>query len=149
MQNKAYKYAISWFLLFSILLLISGAAIFAQKLGFSYMSIHNYYLGNDATFTVAKTFNGLLKIVLPHIFAFGLFVMVILHFMIFTKKRDTKEMQYIIYLSFLAAFLELFSPFFIILGLDFFIYFKIIAYFLFNFIILYTMFILIKSIIYN
>jgi len=123
--------------------------IFTQKLGFNYTSIHDYYLGNEVNFSVAKTFQGLLKIILPHIFAFGLFVMVLLHFLIFTKKRDTKEMQFIIYVSFLTAFLELFSPFFIIFGVDFFIYIKIISYLFFNFIILYTLFILMKSIIYN
>ena len=149
MPSKAYKYAISYFLPFTLLLLISGALIFADKIGFLYESIQHYYLGSEAAFPSAKTFNGLLKIVVPHIFAFGLFIMVILHFLIFTNKRDTKEVQFIIYSSFFTAFLELFSPFFIILGLDFLIFIKLMSYFLFNFIILYTLFILFKSIIYD
>ncbi|WP_457749010.1 hypothetical protein [Sulfurimonas sp.] len=149
MPSKAYKYAVGYFLLFSILLLISGAVIFFEKIGFSYASIHTYYLGNSANFIAAKTYGGLLKIIVPHIFAFGLFVMVILHFLLFTCKRDTKELQIIIFTSFITAFLELFSPFFIIFGLDFFIVLKLIAYFLFNFVILYALFILFKSIIYD
>lgn len=146
MRNKAYKYAIGYFLLFTLLLLTSGAAIFFEKIGFSYENIQHYYLGNATTFTPAKTFDGLLKIIIPHIFAFGLLVMVLLHFLIFTNKRDTKELQIIIYTSFTAAFLELFSPFLIIAGVDFFIYVKLLAYFLFNFIVLYVLFVLIKSI---
>lgn len=149
MPSKAYKYAVGYFLLFSVLLLLSGTLIFAEKIGFSHESIQSYYLVNTTSFSSAKTFDGLLKIIVPHIFAFGLFVMVILHFLIFTNKRDTKEVQFLIYSSFITAFLELFSPFFIIFGVDFFIFIKLISYFLFNFVILYTLFILFKSIIYD
>ncbi len=149
MPSKAYKYAIGWFLLFTLLLLASAALIFADKIGFSYESIRQYYLGSEAAFSTAKTFNGLLKIIVPHIFAFGLFIMVVLHFLIFTDKRDTKEMQIIIYSAFITAFLELFSPFLIIFGFDSFIFIKLISYSLFNFVVAYSLFILFKSIIYD
>ncbi|MEN4053196.1 MULTISPECIES: hypothetical protein [Sulfurimonas] len=149
MLHKAYRYAIGYFLLFSILLLLSSAMIFADKIGFSYESVLHYYLGNEATFTPAKTYTGLLKIILPHIFAFGLFVMVVLHFVIFTKKRNTKEITFIILLTFLSAFLELFSPFLILMGFSFFVYMKIISFFLFQVTLLYILFILFKSIIYD
>ncbi len=149
MLHKAYRYAISYFLLFSILLLLSSAVIFADKIGFSYESVLHYYLGDKATFTSAKTYAGLLKIILPHIFAFGLFAMVVLHFMIFTKKHNTKEIAFIILLTFLSAFLELFSPFLILAGFSFFVYMKIISFFLFQGTLLYILFILFKSIIYN
>jgi len=149
LPSKAYKYAIGWFLLFTLLLLASAALIFADKIGFSYESIRQYYLGSEAAFSTAKTFNGLLKIIVPHIFAFGLFIMVVLHFLIFTDKRDTKEMQIIIYSAFITAFLELFSPFLIIFGFDSFIFIKLISYSLFNFVVAYSLFILFKSIIYD
>jgi len=149
LPNKAYKYAVGYFLLFSILLLLSGALIFSDTIGFSYESVQNYYLGNAASFTPSKSFDGLLKIVVPHIFAFGLFIMVVLHFLLFTCKRNTKEIQIIIYTSFITASLELFSPFLIVSGFDFFIYMKVFSFFLFYFVILYTIFILFKSIIYN
>jgi len=146
--NKAYKYAIGYFLFFTLLLLLSAALIFANKIGFSY-DIKYYYLGNEAAFSVAKTFDGLLKIVVPHIFAFGLFIMVVLHFLIFTGKRNTKELQIIIFTAFISGFLELFSPFLIIFGFEIFIIIKMLSYFLFNFVILYVIFILFKSIFYN
>ncbi|QOP45825.1 hypothetical protein [Sulfurimonas paralvinellae] len=149
MLNKAYRYAIGYFLLFSLLLLVSGALIFSDKIGFSYESILHYYLGDEAAFIPAKSYAGLLKIILPHIFAFGLFVMVVLHFLIFTQKRNTKEMQIIIALSFFSAFLELFSPFGILAGLHFLIYVKLISFFLFEFTLLYVLFILFKSILYT
>jgi hypothetical protein len=147
--NKAYSYAIGYFLLFSILLLLSSALIFAEKIGFSYESILHYYLGNEATFTPPKTYIGILKTVLPHIFSFGLFIMVVLHFLIFTEKRNAKEIRFIIILTFLSAFFELFCPFLILLGWTFFVYVKIISFFVFQLILLYVLFILFKSILYN
>jgi hypothetical protein len=147
--NRAYSYAIGYFLLFSILLLFSSALIFADKIGFSYESVLHYYLGNEATFTPAKTYSGVLKTILPHIFAFGLFVMVVLHFLIFTKNRNGKEITLIISFTFLSAFLELFTPFLILLGYSFFAYVKIISFFLFELLLLYVLFILFKSILYD
>ena len=149
MPNSAYKVAINYFILFSLLLLASGTLLFADKIGFSYHSILTYYLGNEATFESPKTYEGVLKIILPHIFAFGLFVMVVLHFVIFTQKRNTKEFAVLIYLAFLSAFFELFSPFMILWGFESFAYVKIISFFLFEGTILYTLFILFKSILYN
>jgi hypothetical protein len=149
LPNKAYKVAISYFLLFSLLLLVSGAWIFMDKIGFSYQSVLTYYLGNEAAFQAAKTYTGLLKTILPHIFAFGLFVMVVLHFAIFTKKRNTKELTLLIYLAFVTAFLELVSPFMILAGFDSFAYLKIISFFGFEGSIIYALFILFKSILYD
>lgn len=120
-----------------------------DKIGFSYQSVLTYYLGNEAAFQAAKTYTGLLKTILPHIFAFGLFVMVVLHFAIFTKKRNTKELTLLIYLAFVTAFLELVSPFMILAGFDSFAYLKIISFFGFEGSIIYALFILFKSILYD
>jgi len=147
--NKAYKVSIVYFLLFSLLLLASGLLIFADKIGFSYIDILHYYLGDINNFTSAKSFIGISKIVVPHIFAFGLFVMVLLHFLIFTKRRDTKEFQIIIYLCAISAFLEIFTAFLIIQGYTLFIYIKLFSFFIFYLCILYIIFILFKSIIYD
>ncbi|MBA1432871.1 MAG: hypothetical protein FAF04_04605 [Epsilonproteobacteria bacterium] len=149
MPNNAYRVAITYFILFSLLLLGSGIWIFAHKIGFSYESVLHYYTGDAAAFEAPKTYEGMLKTILPHIFAFGLFVMVVLHFVIFTAKRNTKEFQFLIYLAFTTAFFELFSPFIILWGFHFFAYIKIISFFLFEGSILYTLFILLKSILYN
>ena len=149
MLNKSYKVAIIYFLLFSLLLLASGALIFANKIGFSYTSLLHYYLGDIKNFSSAKSFIGISKIILPHIFAFGIFTMVLLHFLIFTKKRATKELKIIIYLSFTSAFLEIFTAFLISEGYSFFIYLKLFSFFIFYCFILYIIFILFKSIIYD
>ena len=149
MLNSAYKYAISYFLLFSFLLLISATLIFAENIGFSTKDIIHYYLGDKENFISPKTYSGVAKIILPHIFAFGLFLMTLLHFLIFTNKRDTKKVGWLIYLSLFTSFLELFSPFMILMGFESFAFIKLFSFLLFNLLIVYALFILFKSILYN
>jgi len=147
--NRAYKTAIVYFLLFTLLLLFSGILIFIDKIGFSYNDVIHYYLGNSKEFIVAKTFTGVIKTILPHIFAFGLFIMVLIHFIIFTKQRNKKETSLVIYLIFTSALVEISSPFMLLLGFKIFAYIKIFSFFIFYFLIVYLFFILLKSIIYD
>lgn len=146
---KSYKFAISYFLAFSLLLLISGALLFEEKIGFSVSGVLHYYLGNEENFVQAKSAMGIVKIILPHIFSFALFSMVLLHFSIFTKDRNTKKAVLLIYMIFITAFLELTSPFFIILGFTFFAYLKLLSFFLFEGLVIYISYLLFSSIIYD
>lgn len=146
-MQKAYRFAILYFLAFSLLLLLSSVLLFNEKIGFTYDGVLTYYLGNEATFILAKTPSGLLKIILPHIFGFGLFIMVVLHFVMFTKTNKKKIMPYLILTLFISGFVELFSPFLILYGLEFFAYIKLISFFIFEILFLYTFYLLFSSII--
>lgn len=146
-MTKAYKLSILYYLAFSILLIVSAFMLFEHKIGFSYQSIVDYYIGNEEKFIIAKSFSGILKMILPHIFVFGLLSMVLLHFLIFTNLRYKKGTLILIYLTFFTAFTEIFSPFIIISGLEFFAYLKLLSFFMFSGLILYISWLLFKSII--
>ncbi|MDQ7046015.1 MAG: hypothetical protein Q9M32_08900 [Sulfurimonas sp.] len=148
-MTQAYKYSIAYFLLFTLLLLLSGALLFDDKIGFSIEGVLNYYLGNEEAFTQEKSAFGILKIILPHIFAFGLFCMVLLHFLVFTKQRNLKKTKALVYLLFISAFLEIGSPFLIINGYEFGAYIKLFSFFLFEALVLYTAYLLLFSIAYE
>jgi len=144
--SKAYKYSILYFLLFSLGLLTTAVMLFEHKIGFSVQEVLHYYLGDDASFLIAKTPLGLLKIILPHIFSFGLFMMVLLHFLVFTEHKNSKKITYIIYASYASVAAELFSPFMILLGFEFFAYIKIVAFFSLFSVQLYVSYLLFLSI---
>ncbi len=144
---KSYKYTIIYFIGFSFLLLISATLLFEEKIGFSVKEVLDYYAGNESRFMMQKSALGLLKIILPHIFAFGLFTMVILHFLIFTQYKNTQKIIFLIYLVFITAILEMLSPFFTINGFEFFAYIKLASFFLFEALIVYISFLLFWSII--
>ena len=148
-MTKAYRYSIVYFIVFSMLLVSSGIMLFEEKIGFEIHNILEYYLGNEEKFMVQKSYEGILKIVLPHIFAFGLFSMVILHFLVFTKYRDSTHAKSLIYTLFISAFLEIFSPFMIIFGAEFFAYIKIVSFVLFEGLVVYISWLLFNSIVNN
>lgn len=148
-MTKAYKYSLIYFLAFSLLLLISGLLLFEHKIGFSVQEISSYYLGNEDKFINPQTNSGILKIVTPHLFAFGLFIMVLLHFLIFTKKRNSRTLKTVIYLTFISAVLELLSPFGIINSIEFFAYIKLLSFFIFELLVLFSSWLLFRSIIYE
>lgn len=148
-MTQAYKYSILYFLLFSLLLVASGVMLFEEKIGFSIIDITKYYLGDEEKFIAAKSPEGILKIVLPHIFAFGLFFMVILHFLLFTKYKDTITIKMLIYTLFVSGFIEIFSPFMILFGAEVFAYAKIVSFVVFQGLILYITWLLFNSIINN
>ena len=148
-MTQAYKYSILYFLLFSLLLVLSGVLLFDEKIGFSVQGVLDYYLGNEAHFTQKKSFEGIMKTVLPHIFAFGLFSMVLLHFLIFTKEKKLPKLRLLVLLMFSVASFEIFTPLLIINGFEVFAYLKLISFFLFEGCILYTAWLLFMSILYT
>ena len=143
-MQRVYRLSVVYFLLFSILLLLSSFMLFEQKIGFSSEAVLRYYLGDEDSFIVAKSYGGTLKIILPHIFGFGLFGMVLLHFVAFTKHKD--GMKSLIYSTFFVAFCELSSPFFIIGGFESFAYVKLLSFVLFEVLFLYIIWLLFMSI---
>lgn len=148
-MQKAYKLSILYFLLFSLLLISSAVMLFEHKIGFSFNGVLEYYIGNEEKFIPAKNSSAILKLILPHIFVFGLFIMVLMHFLVFTQHRDKKSTIFLIYLTFITAILELSTPFFIIEGFEFFVYLKILSFFLFLALIVYISWLLLHSIVYK
>ena len=130
-MQKAYKLSILYYLLFTLLLVSSAIILFEHKIGFSFISVLEYYLGNEEKFIPAQSPLGILRIVLPHIFVFGLISMVLLHFIVFTNHRYKKAILILIYATFITAILEIFTPILIVSGFEFFDYVKLLSFFLF------------------
>jgi len=148
-MQEAYKLSILHYLAFSLLLTVSAVMLFEHKIGFSYTAVLEYYTGNEEKFIPAQSASSILKIVLPHIFVFGLFFMVLLHFLVFTKLRYKKSLLLLVYASFGVALLEIFSPLLIINGLEFFAYLKLFSFFALLGLVLYISWLLFRSISYE
>lgn len=148
-MQKAYKLSILYYLIFSLLLIVSAVMLFENKIGFSFNGVLEYYIGSDERFIPAKSAGGILKLVLPHIFVFGLFAMVLMHFLVFTNLRYKKSTLTLIYLTFIIALLEIAAPFMIVSGFEFFAYIKLFSFFAFLALILYISWLLFHSIAYD
>ena len=148
-MQKTYKLSIIYFVVFTILLLVSANILFIYKIGFSIDSILSYYIGDSERYIEAKSISGILKLTLPHIFSFALLAMVLLHFMVFTKQRHNTKTKLLVYTINISAFFEIFSAFLIIWHIEFFAYIKIFSLFVFEISIFYLLYMLVYSIIYK
>lgn len=127
-MKKSYRYAVTFFALFSVLLLASGTWLFALKIGFSPQEVTAYYLGDAASYTQPKSLYGLLEVALPHLGSMGLFIMVTGHFLIFTPVKQRRLAVMLITGLFLAALANILSPFGIIAGLTQLVWLKLFAF---------------------
>jgi hypothetical protein len=120
--------------------------IFESKIGFSVEAVSAYYLGSQERFIVAKSNAGVLKLVLPHIFAFAILSMVVIHFLAFTRYKNSKAVLFLIYTILISQTFEIFSPFLIINISEVFVYLKLISFFLYITLIPMVLYILFRSI---
>lgn len=148
-MQEAYKLSILYYLAFSLLLIVSALMLFEHKIGFSFSGVLEYYTGNEERFIPAQSVAGILKIVLPHIFVFGLFTMVLLHFLVFANIKYKKNIIILVYTIFAIALLEIFTPFMIIGGFKFFAYVKLFSFFALLALVLYLSWLLFHSIAYD
>ncbi len=144
-MHQSYRYAIAYFAVFALLLLLSGATLFVSKLGLGYESIETFYLGSNTGFAQPKSTFGLLETALPHLGAMGLFIFVVGHFLLFTDKRQKKRAKKPLILLFIAALLDIASGFLIIQGWTFFIWVKIAAFLLLQILGLYLLYVLLNN----
>ncbi|PHS56204.1 MAG: hypothetical protein COB17_10025 [Sulfurimonas sp.] len=148
-MHQAYKLSILYYLIFVLLLITSAVMLFKTNIGISPNLVLDYYIGNEERFITAKSSLGILKIIKPHIFTFALLSMVLLHFLIFTNKRYKKSTLFLIYVTYIVAIMEMFSPILIINGYEFFAYVKLFSFFFFLTLLVYISWLLFYSITFD
>jgi hypothetical protein len=131
-MKTAYLFALSYFAIMALLLLASGIWIFVEKIGFTPGAIVAYYAGDEALGRSAKSIYGQLEVTVPHLGAIGLFIMVIMHFLIFVPKKRQKYLVIIALITFSAALLNIASGIFVSVGYHTFAMLKLIAFSLFS-----------------
>ena len=75
--------------------------------------------------------------------------MVLLHFLVFADLKYKENITFLVYAAFGVALLEIFTPFMIIGGFEFFAYIKLFSFFTFLALLLYISWLLFKSITYR
>ncbi|DAB29412.1 MAG TPA: hypothetical protein CFH84_09640 [Sulfurimonas sp. UBA12504] len=148
-MQQAYKISLLYFLTFCLLLLLSATLLFSHKIGFTPNAVAAYYLGSEIDFTRTKSDAGILKIILPHIFAYALLLMVLLHFLRFTHYKNKHFMSTLIGTLFITAFFEVFTPYLILHISVLFAYAKLASLFLLFILILSVLYLLFASIAFS
>lgn len=77
-----------WFYGYFLLHWLTGTLMFVGKLGFSYDGIVRYYLGDPEQFINPRSFAGLLEVTHFHLFAMGIFFVVVAHLLLHAPLAD-------------------------------------------------------------
>ncbi len=110
----------------------TGIWLFIIKYGLTPSEVFTYFAGNEELFVMKKSFEGLIETAVPHFMAISLIIFVYAHFLLFTKIISPSQKQFLIFGLFLTASVDIFSPFGMIYGFEFFAWLKVIAFWSFE-----------------
>lgn len=82
-MNKDYKVSIRYFLLMSLMLLLTGIWMLLLHTSLSVDGFSNYY--------VQKSVFGLLEVATPHLFAMGTVIFILTHFLSLNRRNSSFE----------------------------------------------------------
>ena len=121
-MSKDYKISIRYFLLMTLMLLVTGIWMLILHTSLSLESFTNYY--------VEKSVFGLLEVATPHLFAMGTIVFIITHFLSLNRKNSSFESKLTLSL-FTVMLVSNFSGFFVTEQTTYLVWVKIVSTLLF------------------
>ncbi len=84
---------------------LTNGLLYFAKMGLTYGSVVQYYLGSEALFLPARSYQGLLEVSHFHLFAMGMLLLVLTHLMLFVP-IGTRAKVILIVVPFLSAALD-------------------------------------------
>ncbi len=82
-KNRLLQLIIVIFIIYVIGLWLTNALLYFQKMGLSYVSVTEYYLGSEERFLQPRSYQGMLEVSHFHLFAMGLLLLTLTHLMLF------------------------------------------------------------------
>jgi len=117
MKNIAlYAIPIKYMLLYVVLILVSGVWLFLLSEGLNSGESVMHTFKNIISVPEAKSIQGLVEVLTPHLFAMATLIFVAAHFMLFSTKVSQKVSLIVAMLLFVFALFDIFSYFFITFG---------------------------------
>ena len=101
-DNRLLKLVLAWFLAYVAIFWLTNALLYFAKMTLSPASVVAYYLGDEATYTQPRSYQGLLEITHFHLFAMGILVLTMTHLLLFVP-MSTRAKAWIVSLSFASA----------------------------------------------
>ena len=84
---------------------VTNCLLYFNKMGLTYASVVEYYLGSEERFLSPRTYQGLLEVSHFHLFAMGMLLLVLTHLMLFVPVANSVKL-WLIVLPFAAALLD-------------------------------------------
>lgn len=102
-RNGLLRLIVFFFLLYVAAFWLTNAFLYFQKMGLTYRSVVDYYLGSEERFLQPRSYQGLLEISHFHLFSMGILMLTLTHLLLFVP-LSPKWKAIWISLSFGSAF---------------------------------------------
>ncbi len=104
-RNRLLQTIVVLYVLYVAGLWVTNALLYFNKMGLSYASVVEYYLGSEERFLTPRTYQGMLEVSHFHLFAMGMLLLVLTHLMLFIPAPSIVKL-WLIVLPFAAALLD-------------------------------------------
>ena len=104
-RNRLLQTIVVLYVLYVAGLWVTNALLYFNKMGLTYASVVEYYLGSEERFLTARTYQGMLEVSHFHLFATGMLLLVLTHLLLFIPAPSTVKL-WLIVLPFAAALLD-------------------------------------------
>lgn len=104
-RNRLLQTIVVLYALYVMLLWVTNALLYFDKMSLAPASVVAYYLGDPEQFTSPRSYQGLLEVSHFHLFAFGMLLLVLTHLMLFIPAKNSTK-AWLIALPFVAGFVS-------------------------------------------
>jgi hypothetical protein len=104
-KNRLLQLIIVLFVVYVAVLWLTNALLYFNKMGLTYASVSEYYLGSEEKFLPPRSYQGMLEIAHFHLFAMGILLLTLTHLMLFVPLRVELKPWFIV-VPFSAALLD-------------------------------------------
>ena len=104
-KNRLLQTIIVLFVVYIGVLWLSNALLFFHKMGLTYTSVVEYYLGSEEKFLQPRSYQGMLEISHFHFFAMGILLLTLTHLILFVPLSSTHK-PFLIAWPFASALLD-------------------------------------------
>jgi len=104
-KNRLLQLIIVLFVVYVAVLWLTNALLYFNKLGLTYASVSEYYLGSEEKFLPPRSYQGMLEIAHFHLFAMGILLLTLTHLMLLVPLRAELKPWFIV-VPFSAALLD-------------------------------------------
>ncbi|HXG19208.1 MAG TPA: hypothetical protein VNN62_09070 [Methylomirabilota bacterium] len=101
-KNRLLQLIILCFLVYVAVLWLTNALLYFHKMGLTYTSVTEYYLGSEEKFLPPRSYQGMLEITHFHLFAMGILLLTLTHLMLFVPLRPEIKPWFVV-IPFTAA----------------------------------------------
>lgn len=95
-KNRLLQLIIVLFIVYVAALWLTNALLYFHKMGLTYASVTEYYLGSEEKFLPPRSYQGMLEISHFHLFAMGILLLTLTHLMLFVPLRPELKPWFVI-----------------------------------------------------